>query len=553
VPGSTDPIVAERLYGISFDPADINRVISSPGDKLIDRINLSGTLVKSVELAAFRVDDLESMGTSFDDIIFGGLGADFIHGGDGDDAVSGAEALPYYYAATGALGGFTEVNNFIKLQQNVGLIDPTVVQPQPFWFSFAPYNPGHVLAYQANYDGTKKDTNVSEFAYYDENAPRRTIMLDPVTAVPLVNSAPTARHFLLNFDATEGPQDTRWLNAAAGAEERQTDGDDRIFGDLGNDWIVGGTGRDHAYGGYGDDLINMDDDHNSPTVIPNGKPGKAIAGNLENNSPDDYQSYADITYGGAGRDVMILSSGFDRAVDWTGEFNSFLVPFSPFGAPSITRSLSPHVAEFLLDLSAADGADQGMPDGKLFIDQKQAGQKIDAPDPARHYEPFAELGMVRQKDADWNDQHGGPKDPQAGNLPGQHRDVRERAIEDVPPPQAAAVTAASALFSLLSASPSTGGIDPTAAVATTSGAPAPAGGSTIYWTGGTTAADATADGSSTGISAIDWSGHYLGDTASAATSGSGSGASTAIGMALPTFIVVQSQLAGDGTGALPAA
>jgi hypothetical protein len=510
--------------------------------------------VKSVELAAFRVDDLErtigtTPGTSFDDIIFGGLGGDFIHGGDGDDAVSGAEALPYYYEAMGA-ANFTEVNDFIKLQQNVGLIDPTVVQPQPFWYSFAPYNPGHVLAYQANYDGTKKDTNVSEFAYYDENAPRRTIMLDPVTAVPLVNSSLTARHFLLNFDATEGPPDTRWSAAAAGSAARATDGDDVIFGDLGNDWIVGGTGRDHAYGGYGDDLINMDDDHNSPTVIPNGKPGKAIAGNLENNSPDDYQSYADITYGGAGRDVMIMNSGFDRAVDWTGEFNSFLVPFSPFGEPSITRALNPHVAQFLLDLSAADGADQGMPDGKLFIDQKRTLNHILAPDPARHYEPFAELGMVRPQDGDWNDQHGGPKDPQAGNLPGQHRDVRERAIEGVPPPQAAAVS------TLLFAGTSSAGIEPTTAVAATSGATAgavPAGGSTIDWTGGTTAANATADGNSTGISAIDWSGDYLDDGAAAATSGSGSGGAQAIGMALPTFIVVQSQLAGDGTGALPAA
>ena len=40
---------------------------------------------------------------------------------------------------------------------------------------------------------------------------------------------------------------------------RQSDGDDVIFGDLGNDWIVGGTGRDHLYGGWGNDLLNADD------------------------------------------------------------------------------------------------------------------------------------------------------------------------------------------------------------------------------------------------------------------------------------------------------
>ena len=285
-----------------------------------------------------------------------------------------------------------------------------------------------MLDYQGNYDGKAATaTKVSEFAYYDENAPRRKIMLDEfATALPTLPTDPTAtvRDFLLNFDAQEGPPDTRWDFRRRFA--RATDGDDNIFGDLGNDWIVGGTGRDHAYGGYGDDLINMDDDLNSPTVLPNGQPGKQVLGNLENNSADDYQSYADITYGGAGRDFMILNSGFDRAVDWTGEFNNFLVPFSPFGEPSITRELNPQVEQFLLDLSAADGADQNMPDGKLFIDQKRADKNINAPDPLRHYEPFAELGMVRPTDGDWNDQQGGPTDPQAGNLPG-HTPRRARA------------------------------------------------------------------------------------------------------------------------------
>ena len=227
VPGVAS-IVAEPLYGITFNTADINRVISAPADHLIERINLAGTLVKSVELAAFRVDDLEKPltgpGTSFDDIIFGGLGGDFIHGGDGDDAISGAEALPYYYSAAGtgsrSSGGFTEVNDFIIKQQNIGSKTNPNEQPQPFWFSFAPYNPGHVLDYQGNYDGTKAtDSKVSEFAYYDENSPRRKIMLD-VDAKVLVNSTPTARDFLLNFSASEGPSDTRWLNAAAGFTSR---------------------------------------------------------------------------------------------------------------------------------------------------------------------------------------------------------------------------------------------------------------------------------------------------------------------------------------------
>jgi hypothetical protein len=29
---------------------------------------------------------------------------------------------------------------------------------------------------------------------------------------------------------------------------------------------------------------------------------------------------------------MIANTGGDRLIDWVGEFNSYLVPFSPFGA-----------------------------------------------------------------------------------------------------------------------------------------------------------------------------------------------------------------------------
>ena len=50
--------------------------------------------------------------------------------------------------------------------------------------------------------------------------------------------------FLLNFNL-EGP--------TVPGTTVNTDGDDKIFGDLGNDWLVGGTGRDNIYGGWGDD------------------------------------------------------------------------------------------------------------------------------------------------------------------------------------------------------------------------------------------------------------------------------------------------------------
>ena len=185
------------------------------------------------------------------------------------------------------------------------------------------------------------------------------------------------------------------------------DGADKIFGDLGNDWLVGGTGRDNLYGGWGDDLMNADDDHSTN-------------GDL-NDGPDTHPTYEDRAYGGAGRDVLIANTGGDRLIDWVGEYNSYLVPFAPFGQATVSRSLMPHLQEFLYALSAGDGADftrfadavGGTPPAPTNND----------PIPTRNGEPFGELGLVLQKDFAWQDQTGAPSDPQAGNIPGGPRDV----------------------------------------------------------------------------------------------------------------------------------
>jgi Ca2+-binding RTX toxin-like protein len=174
-----------------------------------------------------------------------------------------------------------------------------------------------------------------------------------------------------------------------------------LFGDLGNDWIVGGTGRDHLYGGRGDDLLNVDDDHDSTadTVDPRA-----------NDTPDTHPSYEDIAFGGAGRDVLLGNTGGDRMIDWAGEFNSYIVPFAPFGNFTISRSLQPQLMEYLYDLSESDGADPTR--------ASETGN-----DPERNGEPDGEIGLVKQSDFDWHDQTGAPNDPQPGNIPGGPRDV----------------------------------------------------------------------------------------------------------------------------------
>ena len=284
---------------------------------------VAGELNKSVDLAAFELGSA--------DVIYGGLGCDFLHGGAGDDAISGAEAQREFY---------TEV---------------------PQTALALGYDPSNPLGY---------DPVTRKLAAYDANNPRTRI-----------------EGFLLNFDTHRIDERTGQVIMVNGLPVKSADGVDRIFGDLGNDWLVGGTGADRMFGGRGDDMLNADDNHDTQGGL--------------NGAPDAVQfADADFAYGGAGLDVLIANTGGDRLFDWSGEFNSFIVPFGPFGAPTVNRLLSPSVKNFVQALGAAEGADPTI------------------------FEPDGELGLVDQDDADWNAQHGGPRDPQPGNIGGVQRDTQ---------------------------------------------------------------------------------------------------------------------------------
>jgi len=440
---SRNDLVVEPLYGIAaLDPDEgplknnetvntnsLNAEISTPGNIQRAIINVEGTLKKTVDLLAF---DAGLAGVGVNDIIFGGLNNDWIHAGAGDDAVSGAEALPAYYSGEGF--DFNAINTLLQDQQNAPSNDGPDLADNPFWFGFAPYNPGDILRYEGNTEGAETDPHgksTQEFALYDEFYPRRKIMLD-ANGEAVEHSDFSVYDFLLNFNENEGPDSYVFSDGS-----KATDGDDKIFGDLGNDWIVGGTGRDNMYGGRGDDLLNMDDNLNSGSGGKVGPHDPDPDPLLDNTQSDEFQAYADIAYGGAGRDVLILNTGADRAIDWVGEYNSYIVPFSPFGAFHISRTLQPQLPEFLYDLSASDGIDTTVPDGARYVEQKGLDVRIDAPDPLRHGEPYGELGMVRQMDYDWFNQTGAPNDPQPGNLQGKRDIMRRELFQDTVAPKGA--------------------------------------------------------------------------------------------------------------------
>ena len=434
---SRNDLVAELLHGIdalneeqgnvknneTVDANALNAEISTPGNLQRAIINVEGELKKTVDLISF---DAGLAGVGVNDIIFGGLNSDWIHAGAGDDAVSGAEALPAYY--DGGAFGFTVVNELLQDQQQAPANSGDPNADDPFWFNFAPYNPGDILRYEGNTASDADDPHGKtrqEFALYDEFNPRRKVMLD-ANGEAVEAEAEAVFDFLLNFNEDEGPDGYLFEGDDT---PLPTDGNDRIFGDLGHDWIVGGTGRDHMYGGRGDDLLNMDDNHDSG---PGGKTGPhdPLPDALDNTQSDEYQAYADIAYGGAGRDVMILNTGADRSIDWVGEYNSYIVPFSPFGAFHISRALQPQIPEFLFDLSESDGVDTSVPDGGRFVEQKNLDVRVDDPDPLRNGEPYGELGMVRQTDYDWFNQTGAPNDPQPGNFQGKREIMRRELFTD---------------------------------------------------------------------------------------------------------------------------
>jgi Ca2+-binding RTX toxin-like protein len=409
---SRNSTLGEPLYGIegllTKDPrpkyADgnvLNEIIYTPGSIQYAVINVQGELKKTMDLVPFSFDpawnaqddefpDDDTTTPYADDIIFGGLGSDWLHGGSGDDAISGAEALEHAYVPVYAANG-----------------DPYAVLDLGYLAVGLPAetNPGDVLAFSPT-DADGQHTNnrfrAGEFDLYDEYDPRLKIMLDSTGELWKSAAQGTAYEFLLNFNTDEGVvRPEGYVPKATGQQteyypEVFDDGRDAVFGDLGNDWLVGGTGADDIFGGWGNDLINADDDH-------------ATNGNL-NDIPDTHPYYQDRAYGGAGRDVLIGNTGGDRLIDWVGEYNSYLVPYAPFGQASVSRTLQPFLPEFLYALSAGDGAD--------FTRPGDTGA-----DPLRNGEPDAELGIVLQKDFAWQDQTGAPADPQAGNIPGGARDV----------------------------------------------------------------------------------------------------------------------------------
>jgi Ca2+-binding RTX toxin-like protein len=338
-------------------------------------------------------------GEAGDDDLYGGSGHDRLYGGSGSDGILGDDGLihtsrngtaePLHGVGSNREDIITMPGKFIgAIVYPSGLIHKSVTQLAYGAGAAANGNNGNDVIYGGLGDdflhGGEGDDAISGAealaAYYHSQPNVSRISGNYDAERPLPYESATGKFsaynandprtkidgFLLNFEATD----------ASG--NKIEDGMDRIFGGLGNDWLVGGTGRDRMFGGWGNDLLNADDNLDA-----------------DNNKPDaDAFADGDFAFGGAGLDVLIANTGRDRLFDWSGEFNSYFVPFSQFGEPTVTRQVSPQTIDFLKALGGASGADTSLS------------------------EPFGELGLVTQKDAAWNDQQGKPRDPQPGTING---------------------------------------------------------------------------------------------------------------------------------------
>jgi hypothetical protein len=411
---------SEPLYGIHFllaedpDPRHpqvihgnvINEFVYTPGQVQTVTLNVNRALNKAVDITPFNLkpnaqgaDDPLFDANMVDDVIFGGLGDDFLHGASGDDAIAGGEALEESYTQLFDAGGNV-----------IGLVRTDFTRP---------WNPGDILKFgdDTNAWNAPKpvQSRLGEFFLYDEYDPRRTIMFYDNGEVWKTGGAPEYPYFL-NQRSDEGPSE---LGAVAFApngtpiefDYAHNDGADVMFGDLGNDWLVGGTGKDTMWGGWGNDLMNADD---VLTITGEGDFGDANLKKIQpspNDEPDTHPLYEDRVYGGAGLDILIGNTGGDRLIDWVGEYNSYIVPFAPFGIATVSRQVPPALFDFLYALSASQGADPTR--------DTDTGN-----DAERNGEPDGELGLIIQRDHGlWQDQTGGPTDPQPGNIPGGRRDV----------------------------------------------------------------------------------------------------------------------------------
>lgn len=424
----------EPLYGIS-KLAAVTQLIATPGNVQTAMINVTGSLKYTAYMWPYSVNPTTSFTNPTwadgcktntacppywdrygHNVIYGGWGSDSIHGGPGDSAISGAEAPTYAFT-----DNFSNTCTFSATAPTGERCTPTDVHQlnkaaiRSDWYH--PYNPGNVLGWTTPTTHHGPNPPDGKFKMFTGTDPRRKVMLTSTGALCKWGTgyaAPTRTKagclpWIMDYtpaDLAVEPVNTTWANGTYGPTPWS--GTDVIFGDLGNDWIMGGQGRTQVFGGFGNDLIDLRATLTVDGGLNDGPVPNPITGTY--GTP----GWEGLAYGGAGQDIFFAGTAGDRLIDWVGNHNTYYVPFSNFGMPTVSRTLQPFLPQFLYALSKSDGADP-------LLGLRYGGA------PTRNGEPFGELGLVLQHDAAWHTMMGPPFDKMPENLGGVGTDVPKTA------------------------------------------------------------------------------------------------------------------------------
>ena len=388
-----------------------------------------GALNKSVNLTPFNVDptrpDRCSTPNGYDDIIFGGLGNDFLHGGSGDDAIVGRRG-----AADRRTSSSTRTTRRAARRTTTASSASCCSTTRTRGTS-ATRSTSAPTRTRGTRTATSPTASASSCSTTSTtrgarscstrtgrrgaaSRPRRAATPAPTPAAlrrPRASSSSTG-------DANERPRRqstaaSRRRRAAARASRPRTrtaTATTSIFGDLGNDWLVGGTGNDTLWGGFGNDLMNADDDLSTGCIHDGQRRQVRIcrSDTWLNDAPDTHPTYEDRVYGGAGLDILIGNTGGDRLIDWVGEFNSYIVPFAPFGIATVSRQVPPALCR--VPVRALEGAGR-RPDPRSRrgrFGRRGAERRAEGRDRPRHAEGSRPLAAAdRQPDRPAGRQHPG--------------------------------------------------------------------------------------------------------------------------------------------------
>lgn len=286
---------------------DINLAVQA-GTRFADIISGNNRFIEtdrqlSPESIALANRAVEINGLGGDDVIYGGLQADQLFGGMGDDTIYsfGTQGL---FERIEAGAGDDEVH--------AGMVRASDPSSRNFYnanggdgsdlFDFALASRGVVLRY---------DRSDDEVLGFEKGVPGAPVENDALDDAP-------EDFLLIDFERFGGAQanDAFFLNAAVqGFEVHARGGDDSVlggtsadslYGDAGNDAIDAGRGRDTVFGGADTDVLSGREGNDS---LAGGSGLDTLTGG----------SGADTLTGGTGNDDLTADAGFDLLIGEAGD------------------------------------------------------------------------------------------------------------------------------------------------------------------------------------------------------------------------------------------